>query len=146
MTLNENHNYDDIIHLPHHVSRRHPQMSLSNRAAQFSPFAALTGHDAAIEEATRMTDSFVELDEDKKSLLDAQLRLIQDHLKQQPECQVTYFQPDEKKSGGTYITICGRVKKINQYEHRIVFTDGTTLPIYHLFSIRGELFQNMDML
>ncbi len=146
MTLNENHNYDDIIHLPHHVSRRHPQMSLSNRAAQFSPFAALTGHDAAIEEATRMTDSFVELDEDKKSLLDAQLRLIQDHLKQQPECQVTYFQPDEKKSGGTYITICGRVKKINQYEHRIVFTDGTTLPIDHLFSIRGELFQNMDML
>ncbi|MCI8727386.1 MAG: YolD-like family protein [Hungatella sp.] len=146
MKRQEEHTYDDIIHLPRHVSSRHPQMSLLNRAAQFSPFAALTGHEAAIHEAARLTDTFVEPDEDKKEQLDEQLQLIRENLDKQPECEVTYFQPDEKKDGGTYVTFCGRVKKIDVYEHRIVFTDQTALPVKYIVSIQGALFQDMDIL
>lgn len=144
MNQQANHKYDDIINLPHHVSRKHPQMPLINRAAQFSPFAALTGHEAAIQETARLTESFIELDEDRKERLDEQLQMLMENLGQKPECEITYFQPDEKKTGGSYLTICGRVKKIDQFEHQIVFTDGKTLPIRHLFAIRGELFRNME--
>lgn len=138
--------YDDIIMLPHHVSKRHPQMSPLNRAAQFSPFAALTGHEDAIQETARLTDSFVEMDESRKSQLDGQLGLIRDNLDAQPEIEVTYFQPDEKKSGGAYVTRSGRVKKIDEYSRQIIFTDEKALPIDMIFSIRGELFRNMGWL
>ena len=94
MNNQNKHLYDDIINLPHHVSKRHPQMSPMNRAAQFSPFAALTGHDAAIQETARQTDSFTELDEDRKRQLNEQLWFIMENLKQKPECEITYFQPD----------------------------------------------------
>lgn len=144
MNNQETHKYDDIINLPHHVSKKHPQMSLMNRAAQFSPFAALTGHEAAIQETARLTDSFVELSDDKKNQLDEQLQLIMENIEQKPECEITYFQPDEKKDGGAYVTICGRIKKIDEYNQQIVFTDGTALPLKHLYAIRGELFQNVD--
>ena len=144
MNTQDKHKYDDIITLPHHVSKKHPQMSPLNRAAQFSPFAALTGHDAAIQETARLTDSFIELDEDKKEQLDEQLQLIRENLEQKPECQITYFRPDEKKDGGAYVTIHGRIKKIDEYGHQIIFTDGTVLPIKHIFAIRGELFQNVE--
>lgn len=145
MSKQDGHKYDDIINLPHHVSKRHPQMSMLNRAAQFSPFAALTGHDAAIQETERLTDSFIELDEDRKGQLDEQLQLIIENLEQKPECEITYFQPDEKKSGGKYVTIRNRVKKLDRYGHQIVFTDGTALPIEHICSIKGNLFQNMEL-
>lgn len=135
MKYNDEHKYDDIIDLPHHISKKHPQMSLLNRAAQFSPFAALTGHDTAIWETARLTDPFIELDESRKEELDEQLRLLRENLDQKPECEISYFQPDEKKDGGTYVTICGRVKKIDEFRHQIIFTDGTALPIEHIFSI-----------
>ncbi len=137
MKSHDNNKYDDIINLPHHVSKKHPQMSLLNRAAQFSPFAALTGHSAVIQETARLTDSFVELDEDRKEQLNEQLQLIKENLEQKPEIEVTYFEPDPKKDGGAYITTCGRIKKIDEYNHQIIFTDGTTLLIEHIFSI-GE--------
>ncbi len=146
MNGKEGHKYDDIIMLPHHVSKRHPQMSPLNWAAQFSPFAALTGHEDAIQETARLTDSFVEVDESKKSQLDGQLGLIRDNLDVQPEIEVTYFQPDEKKSGGAYVTRSGRVKKIDEYSRQIIFTDEKALPIDMIFSIRGELFRNMGWL
>lgn len=145
MKKQDTHKYDDIIHLPHHVSKKHPQMSLQNRAAQFSPFAALTGHNEAILETGRLTDSFKELDEDRKGQLDEQLRLIQENLEQQPKCEITYFQPDEKKHGGSYRTVHGRIKKIDAYEKQIIFTDGTAIRIEHLFSIQGALFRNMEL-
>lgn len=144
MKYDDEHKYDDIINLPHPVSKRHPQMPLLNRAAQFSPFAALTGHDAAIRETARLTDSFIELDEDQKEPLDEQLQLIRKNLEQKPECEITYFEPDEKKDGGSYVTVCGRVKKIDEYRHLIIFTDETVLPIEHIFSVRGELFQDVE--
>lgn len=135
MNPEDTHKYDDILHLPHPVSRRYPQMPLSNRAAQFSPFAALTGHEAAIRETARLTDSFVELGEDQKAQVDEQLRWIQENLAQKPACEITYFQPDGKKDGGSYITIRGRVKKIDAYTHQVIFTDGTVIPIASIFSI-----------
>ncbi|MCI8597595.1 MAG: YolD-like family protein [Lachnospiraceae bacterium] len=144
MSKQEEHKYDDIIYLPHHVSKKHPQMSLLNRAAQFSQFAALTGYEDAINETARLTDAFIELDEDKKEQLDEQLQFIKKNLEQKPDCEITYFKPDEKKDGGTYVTIRGKIKKIDEYEHQIIFTDGTVLPIEYIFSIRGELFQNVD--
>lgn len=144
MKHDDEHKYDDIINLPHHVSKKHPQMSLLNRAAQFSPFAALTGHEDAINETARLTDSFIELDEDRKRRLDEQLQLIRENVTLKPECEITYFKPDEKKEGGSYVTIQGNIKKIDEYSRQIVFTDGTALLIEHIFSIRGALFQSAD--
>lgn len=144
MNKQDGHKYDDIIHLPHHVSGRHPQMPLSSRAAQFSPFAALTGHEAAIRETARLTESFAEPDEDRKALLDWQLLRIRENLDQAPECEITYFQPDEKKGGGTYLTVSGKIKKIDGYGRQILFADGTALPIERISSIGGELFSRLE--
>lgn len=145
MDLNKDtHKYDDIINLPHHVSAKHPQMSLLNRAAQFSPFAALTGHGEAIRETARLTDDFVELSDEQKKLLDEKLRLIMENLSQKPEIEATYFQPDKQKSGGSYTTIHGKVKAIDVYDRKILFMDGTSFPMEHLFAIEGDLFKNTD--
>lgn len=146
MKQNKEHKYDDIIMLPHHVSQKHPQMPLLSRAAQFSSFAALTGHSKAVKEAARLTDAFVELDESRKDQLNEQLCLIRENLEYLPEIEVVCFQPDNLKSGGTYEDVKGRVKKIDEYSRQIIFTDGRTLPIENIFSIRGELFKNMDWL
>ena len=145
--MSDEHKYDDIIHLPHHVSATHPQMSLADRAAQFSPFAALTGHDAAIKETQRITDEWVEPDEDKKELLDEKLQMIRESLSGEkggqnlPEIKFTYFQPDEKKSGGAYLTISGKVKKIDEYNHQVILEDETALTIEHIVDIEGGLFR-----
>ncbi len=146
MSVREDHKYDDIINLPHHVSSRHPQLSALDRAAQFSPFAALTGHDAAIQETARLTEEFVELDEDGKEALDERLQLIREVLRHRgasgdmPEIEVTYFRPDQKKSGGAYVTVRGKVKKIDEYNRRLHFEDQTVIPMERLCSIEGELF------
>ena len=135
--------YDDIINLPHHVSTTRAHMSDINRAAQFSPFAALTGYDAAIKETGRLTDERVELDEYTKEHLNDRLQIIADQLKEHPEISVTYFQPDEKKDGGAYVTASGTVKKIDIYERIVLMTDDTTIPIYEIISIEGRIFETM---
>jgi len=122
--MNDEHRYDDIIDLPHHVSRKHPQMPLLDRAAQFAPFAALTGHEAAIKETARLTEEEIELDENSKELLDFRLQQLREHLSEHPEVTVTYFKPDEKKSGGIYETVTGVVKKVDEYAGELVFSDG----------------------
>lgn len=136
MSLVNEHQYDDIIDLPHPVSQRHPQMPLADRAAQFSPFAALTGHEAAIRETARLTEPFAELDEDRKRELDEQLQMIKEDCSRTPEIEATYFQPDLKKSGGIYRTIRGRVKKIDEYNRRMLLVDGTEIPLETLYSIQ----------
>jgi hypothetical protein len=138
--MNHSHKYDAIIDLPHHVSTRHVPMSALDRAAQFSPFAALTGHEAAIEETARLTETQRDLDDSQLELLDERLQLIRAHLPEQPLLTFTYYQPDEKKNGGAYLTVTGRVRKILDFEHVIVLEDGTTLPVESLVSIEGELF------
>ena len=136
--------YDDIINLPHHTSRTRPHMSAYDRAAQFSPFAALTGHDAAITETARLTDNRVELDEYSKADLNQRLCIIQDRMDEQTKVSITYFQPDQKKSGGAYITAAGCVKKIEEYEHAVVMKDDTKIPIDQIIAIDGELFGSIE--
>lgn len=138
------HKYDDIINLPHHVSARHPRMSPLDRAAQFSPFAALTGHGAAIKETARLTEEWIELDESRKEMLDERLQMLREHISRKMEITFTYFKPDEKKNGGAYLTVTGTIKKIDEYEHRIIMENGTALNIENLFSIEGELFRELD--
>lgn len=127
--------YDDIIHLPHHVSATHPHMAAIDRAAQFSPFAALTGYDAAIKETARLTDKRVELDESMKDALSNNLQMIADRPKEHPEIAITYFQPDAKKNGGAYVTVINTVKKIDVYERIVVMTDGIVIPVDEIISI-----------
>lgn len=135
--------YDDIIDLPHHVSTTHPHMASIDRAAQFSPFAALTGYDAAIKETARLTDERVELDESMKDALSNKLQIIADRLKEQPEIAITYFQPDGKKNGGTYVTAVSAAKKIDKYERVVVMSDGIVIPIDEIISIDGQIFETM---
>lgn len=134
----DEHRYDDIIELPHHVSRKHPQMPLMDRAAQFAPFAALTGHEAAIKETARLTEEEIELDEDSKELLDLRLQELQEHLAEQPMVTVTYFCPDEKKAGGAYETVTGRVKKVDGYAGELVFTDGRRVELKGIVELEEE--------
>ena len=129
---NISHKYDDIINLPHHVSKKHPQMSLHDRAAQFSPFAALTGHKAAINETAHLTDEKQILSEDVIAKLNEQLNLIKENIGTNQTVTITYFVPDDKKSGGAYISHTGVVKKIDEYNHTVILTDKTVIPIEQL--------------
>ena len=138
MRENDEHRYDDIIELPHHVSRKHPQMPLFNRAAQFAPFAALTGHEESIRETARLTEAEIELDENSKELLDLRLQELQEHLPTQPVVTVTYFKPDEKKDGGAYLTVTGRVKKVDAYAGDLVFTDGRKVELKNIVELEEE--------
>lgn len=138
--------YHDIIHLPHHVSSTHPQMPILDRAAQFAPFAALSGHDAAVRETARLTDRKVELDENAKAILDEKLRILQEAPPEQQEVTVTYFLPDQKKSGGQYVSTTGAVKKIDCYTHALRMAGGEIIPIENLLNLDGELFEMCNLL
>ena len=131
--------YADIIDLPHHVSKRHPQMPMEKRAAQFSPFAAMVGHDAAIRETARLTEERLELSEDEKAVIDGKLQMIQAHIKEQPEVTVTYFQPDEKKSGGAYVTVTGSAKKVDNVSKLLLLQDGRAIPIKDTIALHHAL-------
>lgn len=135
---NDNRRYDDIINLPHHVSAVHPRMPIMERAAQFSPFAALTGYGDAVRETSRLTDMRTELDEDAKEILDEKLRMLQERIEEYPEAAITYFQPDHRKAGGTYITAAGRIKKIDGYERIVVMQDGRKIPVGEITEIEEK--------
>lgn len=134
-----NHPYDDIINLPHHVSERHPQMSMYNRAAQFAPFAALTGHDSAITETARLTEAEEELSESDAEVLNRKLAYLQS-LDEKPTISVTYFVPDDKKEGGSYHTATGIVKSVEPDKGVLQFEDGTGIPVIRIKDIDGECF------
>lgn len=136
-------NYDDIIDLPHYVSATRPQMPMSDRAAQFSPFAALTGYDAAIKETGRLTDEKIELDEEKLKDLNMRFQMLIDHLKDEPEVTFTYFKPDERKAGGAYIEVSGVVKKVDDFERLIMMKNGLKLPMDDILSVEGEIFSSL---
>ena len=127
--------YADIMHLSRPVSTRHLPMSMHDRAAQFSPFAALTGYDAAILETARLTDCQAELAEGSKEDLDKKIRAIQEHQDSLPKVCVTYFEPDLRKSGGAYQTVTGRAKKIDDYAKAIIFEDGSAIGFWQLYDI-----------
>ena len=128
--------YDDIIGFPHHVSATHPHMPIPNRAAQFAPFAALTGHDAAVKETARLTEERRELDDDIKGILDEKLRMVQEMLPVcQPQVAVTYFCPDARKAGGCYMTVSGKIKKVDAYGRSIMMEDNLQIPIGEIYGI-----------
>ncbi len=139
-----NRKYNEIMGLPHHVSKTRPQMPMSDRAAQFAPFAALTGYDAAIKETGRLTDERIELDVEALSALDMKYQLLMEALDEAPEVTITYFRPDERKAGGKYVSAVGAVKKIDDFERRITMQDGAKIPMDDVLSIEGELFSVLE--
>lgn len=136
-------NYEDIINLPHHVSSKRPQMPMLDRAAQFSPFAALTGYDDAIHETGRLTDEKIDLSEEEKEALDRKQQILMERLGDHPALTVTYFVPDAKKSGGAYVTKSGNLKKIDEFERLMMLMDGTKIPLDNVADIESELFRDM---
>ena len=135
--------YDDIINLPHHTSKRHPRMPVRDRAAIFSPFAALSGHGAAIAETARLTEQRIELDEDSRAELDRRQAVLLEHMDKQPELTVTWFQPDEKKDGGAYLTTTGRLKKLKELERLLLLADGTEIPLEDVVALESDIFQTL---
>lgn len=133
--------YDDIINLPRHVSKKRPPMPIKDRAAQFSPFAALTGHDAEVKETARITEKRVELDQYMKEKLNHKLQILVDKVKEEPKINITYFEPDDKKDGGAYITITGTVKKIDKYNKIILMKDYVSISLDEIIRIEGEIFK-----
>ena len=135
--------YDDMLHLPHPTSARHPRMPISERAAIFSPFAALTGHGDAIQETARLTETKIELDEDTKAVLDLKQQILADKIDEWPEVSVVWFRPDEKKDGGQYITTTGYLKKIDNIERVLRLADGTTIPLDNVLELRSDCFHGI---
>ena len=133
--------YNDIIHLPHPNSAKHPRMPIQDRAAIFSPFAALSGHSAAIAETARLTDQRMELDEDTKMELDLKQQVLNNITEEHPEITVTWFRPDERKEGGAYVTTAGRLKRIDEVERTLVLTDDTEIPLADVVGIEGDCFR-----
>ena len=128
--------YDDIINLPHHVSKNHPPMPMMNRAAQFAPFAALTGYDAVINETGRLTDGFIELDENKKEQLNRRIAELMEEIDERPLVTITFFKPDERKTGGSYSTVSGQLKKVDEFNQVLVMEDDTVIPFNFIFDIQ----------
>jgi len=135
--------YSDIIDHPHYVSKTRPQMSELERAAQFSPFAALTGYDAAIQETGRLTDERMEIGEEEKATLDRKQQYLLEIISDKPEITVTYFKPDERKSGGAYVSVTGKLKRLDDVERILVLTDGKKIPLDDITDLESESFRGI---
>ena len=134
--MHEQNPYADILTLPHHKAENRPQMSMHDRAAQFSPFAALTGYEDAIRETARLTDNWVQLSEDKKQELDEKLRQLIADRERTESVTIIYFQPDDRKEGGSYVTVTGQIKKIDDCSQKIFLTDGTKIDLGRIVDIK----------
>ena len=137
--------YEDIVNLPPHISKRHPQPSMMDRAARFAPFAAITGYEEMVLEEARVTEERIDLDEGTLSLLNEKLNMIQEFLDEEPEVTITYFEPDKKKSGGAYVSITGVVKRIDEYEHLVILTDGKKIRIEDIYALESDLFYSLGL-
>ena len=140
MQLKETHKYDDIIGLPHHTSAHRAGMPMIDRAAQFSPFAALTGYEDVIEETDRLTESSTELTEGSKQALNEKFRILAEHCRVTPQVTVTYFEPDRLKTGGSYVTVTARVKRVDEYDQVLRLIDGREIPMEAISRIKCDLF------
>ena len=136
--------YDDIIDLPHPEPQTHPRMPMRDRAAQFAPYAALTGYDAVIRETGRLTDAQIEPDEEALTALNMKLRLLMDALGDAPEITLLVFRPDARKAGGAYLTVTGRVRKVDEYARLMTLQDGTKIPMDDILDMTGALFSPLE--
>ena len=137
-------NYNDIINMPHHVSNNRPQMSMHDRAAQFAPFAALTGYDDAVRETARQTNQKIELLDEQVAILNEKILFLIEKIKDNLEITITYFIPDKKKEGGAYTTVKGIVKKIDEYNKLIILNDGREIMMDSIFDLQGDIFSIFD--
>ena len=142
--MDNEHKYDDIIELPHHVSKKHPPLGRASYAAQFSPFAALTGYDRIVAEAARTTDERIELGEAEASVLSLKLRITAEHEKELPVVTLTYFKEDGRKKGGAYFEKTGAVKRVDEIGRVVIFTDGTRIPTDDVTDIKSGLFSALE--
>jgi methanogenic corrinoid protein MtbC1 len=131
--------YDDIINLPHHTSKKHPQMSLEQRSAQFAPFAALTGYDGQVKETARLTNERIEIDEEVKLIINNKLQEIQNKITSKPQVTIIYFVPDKRKTGGEYVSVTGIIKNIDEYKHEIVMIDNSRISIEDIIDIQENV-------
>lgn len=138
--------YKDIINLPHKQSTKRPHMSLLDRAAQFAPFAALTGYDDAVKETARLTDEKIEMSEENLNILNMKYQILVDRLDEEHEVSFTYFVPDRAKSGGAYVTKQGVVKKVDNFERLITLCDGTRILMDDILTIDGDIFGSAELL
>ena len=136
----DNFPYEDIVNLPHHISKKHPQPSMMDRAARFAPFAAITGYEEMVLEEARVTEEQIHLDEDAVALICEKINMIQEFIDEEPEIKITYFEPDKKKSGGAYITITGTPKRIDEYEQLLIMTDGKKIKFDSIYRLESDLF------
>ncbi len=127
--------YDDIINMSHHISKKHPRMSLENRSAQFAPFAALTGYEDEVEETARITDKRIEITDEIKSKINMKLQIIQEKININPKVTITYFISDNKKEGGSYKTVTSNVLKIDKYNKQIILKDNKEIFISDIINI-----------
>lgn len=136
--------YDDIINLPHHVSKTRPQMSMHDRAAQFSPFAALTGYDDTVKETARLTNRKFELTEEEIKDLNLKVQMLKEYAETQPLIFVEYFISDKKKSGGSYVTVTGNFRRIDEYAGNLILTSGEEIHLRDIYSIEGDVFDIIE--
>ena len=137
--------YEDIVNLPPHISKKYPQPTMLERAARFAPFAAITGYEEMVLEEARVTEERIELDEGTLAMLNEKLNIIHDSLNSEPVIQITYFEPDKKKSGGAYISVTGTVKRIDEYERLVIMSDGKKIRIDEIFGLESRLFDSGEM-
>ena len=137
--------YEDIVNLPPHISKKHPQPTMMDRAARFAPFAAITGYEEMVLEEARVTEERIDLDEGTLSLLNEKLNMIQEFLDEEPKVCITYFEPDKKKAGGAYVSVTGVVKRIDEYEHLVIMTDGKKIRIDDIFGLESDLFYSLGL-
>ncbi len=135
--------YDDILYLPHHRSLTHPHMSGHSRAAQFAPFAALSGYEDAISETARLTERRPVLTEEERDALDVRLQILMELATERPEITVTWFIPDERKEGGAIDRTTGTVRRVDPYEALLYFTDGRTLPLQNICAVSSQIFHHL---
>ena len=135
--------YEDIVNLPPHISKKHSQPTMLERAARFAPFAAITGYEEMVLEEARVTEERIELDEGTLAMLNEKLNIIHESLDSEPVIQITYFEPDKKKSGGAYISVTGTVKRIDEYERLVIMSDGKKIRIDEIFGLEGKLFDSL---
>ncbi|HAR47591.1 MAG TPA: hypothetical protein DCX39_04290 [Firmicutes bacterium] len=139
--MNRN-NYDDIIDLPRHVSKVHPQMSISDRAAQFAPFSALTGYKDAIIEVDRYTQEFIELDDSEKEVIGQKLYILNEHKKENIQIEITYFEPDKKKKGGIYKKVQSVFKCYDELKDMIVLENNVKILVKYIIELKSDIFEN----